>query len=54
LEQCGVIVYRVETLDEVAPTTDAAIQFAFASRQRVAVLLAQKLIGAKNFTRGDK
>lgn len=54
LEQCGVIVYRVEALDEVSPTADAAIQFAFASRQRVAVLLAQKLIGAKNFAGGDK
>lgn len=54
LEECGVIVYRVETLDEVAPVVDAAIQFAFASRQRVAVLLAQRLIGAKNFAGGEK
>ena len=54
LEECGVIVYRAETPDEVAPTVDAAMQFAFASRQRVAVLLAQKIIGAKNFARGDK
>lgn len=54
LEQCGVIVYRVETLEEVASTVDAAIQFAFASRQRLAIVLAQKLIGAKNFARGDQ
>ena len=49
LEQCGVIVYRVESLPDVTPTIDAAMQFAFASRQRVAILLAQKMIGAKNF-----
>lgn len=54
LEECGVIVFRVETFDAVVPTVDAAIQFAFASRQRVAVLLAQKMLGAKNFMRGDK
>lgn len=54
LQESGVIVYRVETLDGVAPVTDAAMQFAFASRQRVAVLLAQQLIGAKNFAGGEK
>lgn len=54
LETYGVIVYRVETFDDVAPTLDAAIQFAFASRQRVAVLLAQKLLGAKNFAAQGK
>lgn len=54
LDACGVLVYRVESIEQVASTMDAAIQFAFSSRQRVAVLLGQKLIGAKNFARGDK
>ncbi len=54
LEASGVITYRVQTPQDVVPTVDAAIEFAFASRQRVAVLLAQKLIGAKNFVRGDQ
>ncbi|HZQ06814.1 MAG TPA: phosphonopyruvate decarboxylase [Anaerolineae bacterium] len=54
LEASGVIVYRVDDAEQVAPIVQAAIQIAFSSRQRVAVLLAQKLIGAKNFERGDK
>ncbi|HZQ07027.1 MAG TPA: phosphonopyruvate decarboxylase [Anaerolineae bacterium] len=54
LEASGVIVYRVDDAGKVAPTVQAAIQIAFSSRQRVAVLLSQKLIGAKNFARGDK
>ena len=54
LEASGVIVYRVDTLDEVGPTLDAAIQIAYQSRCRVAVLLSQRLLGAKNFVRGDK
>lgn len=54
LQACDVTVYRADTAQEVAPTVQAAIQIAFSSRQRVAVLLSQKLIGAKNFTRGDK
>ena len=49
LEGAGVHVYRVETPGDVAPTVAAALDFAFASRCRVAVLLAQRLIGAKNF-----
>ncbi len=54
LEASGVIVYNVQNAEEVAPTVHAAIQIAFSSRQRVAVLFAQKLIGAKNFARGAK
>jgi hypothetical protein len=50
LEASGVIVYRVNTVEDVCPTVKAAIQFAFQSRCRVAaVLLSQKLIGAKSF-----
>lgn len=54
LETCGALVYRADTADQVAPTVEAAIQIAFSSRQRVAVLLGQKLIGAKDFVRGEK
>ncbi len=54
LEASGVIVYRADKVEEVCPTVEAAILLAFQSRRRVAVLLSQKLIGAKNFTRGDK
>ena len=54
LEASGVIVYRVDTLEEVVPTVEAALLLAFQSRRSVAVLLSQKLIGAKNFSRGDK
>jgi sulfopyruvate decarboxylase alpha subunit len=54
LEAGGVIVSRVDTLEAVYPTVEAAIMLAYQSRRRVAVLLSQKLIGAKNFARGAK
>jgi len=54
LEASGVIVYRADTVGEVCPTVEAALLLAFQSRRSVAVLLSQQLIGAKNFTRGDK
>jgi len=54
LEASGVIVYRVDTADDIAPTIEGALQLAFQSRRRVAVLLSQKLLGAKDFARGDK
>ena len=54
LAASGVIVYRADTPEAVTPTVEAAIQLAFQSRRRVAVLLSQRLIGAKDFTRGDK
>ena len=49
LEASGVLVYRANVIEEVASHVEAAIQLAFQSRCRVAVLLSQKLIGAKNF-----
>jgi sulfopyruvate decarboxylase alpha subunit len=52
LETSGVLVYRVETAEDIRPTVDAAITIAFASRRRVAVLLSQRLIGAKDFGGG--
>ncbi len=54
LEASGVIVYRVDKADDVSTTVEAAIKLAFQSRCRVAVLLSQKLIGTKDFARGDK
>jgi sulfopyruvate decarboxylase alpha subunit len=49
LEAMGVICLRVERREEVIPTVSAALTMAFKSGQAVAVLLTQKLIGAKAF-----
>lgn len=49
LEAMGVICLRAEHPDEVIPTVSAALTMAFQSGQAVAVLLTQKLIGAKSF-----
>jgi sulfopyruvate decarboxylase TPP-binding subunit len=49
LEAMGVICLRVERPEEVVPTTVAALTMVFKGQQAVAVLLTQKLIGAKPF-----
>jgi sulfopyruvate decarboxylase alpha subunit len=49
LEAMGVICLRIEQPDDVIPTTAAALTMVFKSGQAVAVLLGQKLIGAKPF-----
>jgi sulfopyruvate decarboxylase TPP-binding subunit len=49
LEAMGVIVERVEKPEEVIPTVEAAITVVFQSGNAVAVLLTQKLLGAKAF-----
>jgi len=49
LKAMGVICLRVERPEDVIPTTAAAITMVWQSEQRVAVLLAQKLLGAKKF-----
>ena len=49
LAAMGVICLRAEHPDEVIPTVAAALTMAFQSGQAVAVLLTQKLIGAKSF-----
>jgi sulfopyruvate decarboxylase alpha subunit len=54
LEASGVLVYRVDAPGDVATTVEAALTIAFQSRRRVAVLLSQRLIGAKQFGRGAK
>jgi sulfopyruvate decarboxylase alpha subunit len=49
LETMGFVVLRVETPEDVVPTAEAAVTMAFKSGCAVAVLLTQKLIGAKVF-----
>ncbi|HQT80013.1 MAG TPA: thiamine pyrophosphate-binding protein [Rhodopila sp.] len=49
LKAMGVIVLRAEQPSDVIPAVTAAITMAFQSGQQVAVLLTQRLIGAKKF-----
>ena len=49
LKAMGVIVLRAEQPADVIPTVTAAITMAYQSNQQVAVLLTQRLIGAKKF-----
>jgi sulfopyruvate decarboxylase alpha subunit len=49
LSAMGVICLRVERPDEVVPTVEAALTMVFQSGHAVAVLLTQKLLGAKQF-----
>ena len=49
LEAMGVIVLRVDAPDQVLPTVQAACTMAFQSGEAVAVLLSQRLLGAKKF-----
>lgn len=49
LREMGVICLRIETPAEVVPTVSAALTMAFQAGHAVAVLLTQKLLGAKAF-----
>jgi sulfopyruvate decarboxylase TPP-binding subunit len=49
LERAGFLVYRIEHAAEAGAMTEAAIRMAYDSAQPVAVLLSQRLIGAKAF-----
>src|SRR5919199_1516132 len=49
LRGMGVICLRVERPEEVVPTVSAALTMAFQGGNAVAVLLTQKLLGAKAF-----
>jgi sulfopyruvate decarboxylase alpha subunit len=49
LSAMGVICLRVERAEEVVPTVEAALTMVFQSGHAVAVLLTQKLLGAKQF-----
>jgi sulfopyruvate decarboxylase TPP-binding subunit len=49
LAAMGVICLRIEEPQDVVPSTTAALTMVFQSGQAVAVLLSQRLIGAKPF-----
>src|SRR5437879_9410887 len=49
LQAMGVICLRIERPEEVVPTVEAALTMAFQGGNAVAVLLTQKLLGAKAF-----
>jgi sulfopyruvate decarboxylase alpha subunit len=49
LEKTGVIVYEVQEARDVFTTVTSAAQIAFLSNRAAAVLIGQKLIGAKTF-----
>jgi sulfopyruvate decarboxylase alpha subunit len=49
LAAMGVICLRIERPEEVVPTISAALTMVFQSGNAVAVLLTQKLLGAKQF-----
>jgi sulfopyruvate decarboxylase alpha subunit len=49
LELCGVLVYRVERPEDAAETVAAALDIAFNGDLATAVLLSQRLIGAKRW-----
>lgn len=49
LRAMGVICMRADQPEEVVPTVSAALTMVFQSGQAVAVLLTQKLLGAKQF-----
>ena len=52
LRAMGVQVMRVERREEAAATVEAGAALAHNGRQSVAVLLSQKMIGAKQFEEG--
>ena len=52
LEASGVVVFRVQTAVDLIPTLSGALGLAFQSRCRVAVLLSQQFLGAKQFVGG--
>src|SRR6516164_691624 len=51
LELCDVLVYRVERPEEAAETVAAALDIAFNGDFAAAVLLSQRLIGAKRWVK---
>ena len=50
LAAMDVDVFRADRQEEVGDTVDAAAKFAFNTRRSAAVLLSQRMIGAKQFT----
>lgn len=53
LEAIDARVMRVDHADDVGTTVEAAAALAFNARQTAAVLLSQRLIGAKQFKEGE-
>ena len=51
LELAGVATYRVEQADAVRETVDVALSFAFDTQGAAAVILSQKLLGRKKWTK---
>ena len=51
LELCNVLVYRVDRAEEAAETVAAAFDIAFNGCLATAVLLSQRLIGAKRWVK---
>ena len=51
LELCDVLVYRVERPEEAAETVTAALDIVYNGDLTAAVLLAQRLIGAKRWVK---
>ena len=51
LELCNVLVYRVEHPEDAAETAAAALEIAFKGDFAAAVLLSQRLIGAKRWVK---
>jgi sulfopyruvate decarboxylase alpha subunit len=54
LEASGVTVFRADRVEDVGPTVEGALGLAWQSRRRVAVLLSQRLLGAKRFTEDSR
>jgi sulfopyruvate decarboxylase TPP-binding subunit len=48
---CDVLVYRVERPEEAAETVEAALEIAYRGDFATAVLLSQRLIGAKRWVK---
>jgi sulfopyruvate decarboxylase alpha subunit len=51
LEDSGVIVQRVETAEALGPTVFAAATMAFSANRAIAVLISQKIIGFKDWSK---
>jgi len=51
LEDAGVYVYRADTPDDVVANVAAGARFAYQTGRSVAVLIAQRVIGTKNFNK---
>lgn len=53
LDLCGVACYRCDTPESVGDTVRTGIRYAYNTNSAVAILLGQKLIGAKVFKAGE-